>query len=303
VKRSKTAFWIFVIPSLVIYVTFMLVPLVASLGLSFFEWTGYGAKKFVGFSNYIKLFTEEPNNQRLGNALKNNAYFFVITMLIQNVLALVLAVFLQKGLRGFKTLRTIFFAPCTVSVIIVGFLWTLIYNPIWGPLNNILAGIGLEKLQMAWLGNKATALPAIAVANAWQYSGIPMMLFVAGLNAIPNELYEACAVDGGNEWHKFRHVTIPSIKSVILIVSTMTFVGNFSSFEIIYAMEGTLAGPNYATDVMGTLFYRTAFGARTGSPADMGLGATIAAVMSVVIGVGVLFWLRLYIKQDDTKGS
>lgn len=258
-KRSKRAFWLFVLPSLIIYVLFMLLPLVASLGLSFFEWSGYGAKKFVWFRNYVKLFTEAPNNVRLGNALKNNLYFFIITMVIQNLLALMLAIFLQRGFRGFKALRTIFFAPSTVSVIIVGFLWTLIYNPIWGPLNNILGAIGLDKLQMAWLGSKTTALTAIAVANAWQYTGIPMMLFVAGLNSIPNELYEACSVDGGSEWHKFRYVTIPSLKSVLLIVATMTFVGNFSSFEIIYAMEGTLAGPNYATDVLGTLFYRTTF--------------------------------------------
>ncbi len=281
----------------------MLLPLVASLGLSFFEWSGYGAKKFVWFRNYVKLFTEAPNNVRLGNALKNNLYFFIITMVIQNLLALMLAIFLQRGFRGFKALRTIFFAPSTVSVIIVGFLWTLIYNPIWGPLNNILGAIGLDKLQMAWLGSKTTALTAIAVANAWQYTGIPMMLFVAVLNSIPNELYEACSVDGGSEWHKFRYVTIPSLKSVLLIVATMTFVGNFSSFEIIYAMEGTLAGPNYATDVLGTLFYRTTFGARTGSPPDMGLGATIATVMSVLIGVGVLFWLRLYVKEDSSEGK
>jgi raffinose/stachyose/melibiose transport system permease protein len=303
VKRSKRAFWLFVLPSLIIYVLFMLLPLVASLGLSFFEWSGYGAKKFVWFRNYVKLFTEAPNNVRLGNALKNNLYFFIITMVIQNLLALMLAIFLQRGFRGFKALRTIFFAPSTVSVIIVGFLWTLIYNPIWGPLNNILGAIGLDKLQMAWLGSKTTALTAIAVANAWQYTGIPMMLFVAGLNSIPNELYEACSVDGGSEWHKFRYVTIPSLKSVLLIVATMTFVGNFSSFEIIYAMEGTLAGPNYATDVLGTLFYRTTFGARTGSPPDMGLGATIATVMSVLIGVGVLFWLRLYVKEDSSEGK
>ena len=181
-KRSKRAFWLFVLPSLIIYVLFMLLPLVASLGLSFFEWSGYGAKKFVWFRNYVKLFTEAPNNVRLGNALKNNLYFFIITMVIQNLLALMLAIFLQRGFRGFKALRTIFFAPSTVSVIIVGFLWTLIYNPIWGPLNNILGAIGLDKLQMAWLGSKTTALTAIAVANAWQYTGIPMMLFVAGLN-------------------------------------------------------------------------------------------------------------------------
>lgn len=299
-KRSKKDFWLFITPSLIIYITFMLLPLVASLGLSFFEWSGYGAKKFVGFSNYIKLFGDEPFNTRLWNALTNNIYFFAVTMIIQNLLALVIALVLQRSMRGYKGFRALFFAPSTVSVVIVGFVWTLIYNPIWGPLNTILKGLGLETWAIAWLGNKTTALTAVAVANAWQYTGIPMMLFVAALNAIPNELYEACSVDGGNEWHKIFYVTIPSIMPMVFIVTTITFVGNLSSFEIIYAMQGTLAGPNYATDVLGTLFYRTAFGARTGSPPDMGMGATIAAVMSFIIGIGVYFWLRMYTK-DNTK--
>ena len=145
----------------------------------------------------------------------------------------------------------------------------------------------------AWLGNEGTALTAVAVANAWQYTGIPMMLFVAGINAISSDQYEAAAVDGCGEWKKFLYVTLPNLKSIIFIVSTMTFVGNFSSFEIIYAMEGTLGAPNYATDTLGTFFYRTAFGARTGSPPEMGMGAAIAAVMTLLIGVGVVLWLKV----------
>lgn len=301
-KRSNKDFWLFITPSLVIYVTFMLLPLVASLGLSFFEWSGYGVKNFIGFSNYIKLFGSEPFNTRLWNALTNNIYFFVVTMIIQNLVALVIALVLQRSMRGHKAFRALFFAPSTVSVVIVGFVWTLIYNPIWGPLNVILRSLGLEEWAIAWLGNKSTALTAVAVANAWQYIGIPMMLFVAALNAIPLEQYEACAVDGGTEWHKLWYVTIPSIMPMVFIVSTITFVGNLSSFEIIYAMQGTLAGPNYSTDVLGTLFYRTAFGARTGSPPDMGMGATIAAVMSLIIGIGVYFWLRMY-RKDSTKNE
>lgn len=298
-KRSNRTLVLFILPSLIVYVVFMLVPLVASLGLSFFEWSGYGEKVFVGFDNFVKLFTQTPYNERFFNALKNNMYFFVITMIIQNLFALILAVFLQRGLRGTKFFRTVFFAPSTVSVVIVGFLWTLIFNPIWGPLNEILKAVGLEEFTRAWLGNEGTALTAISFANAWQYTGIPMMLFVAGLNSIPEEQYEAVAVDGGGEWYKFTKVTLPNIAPIMFIVSTMTFVGNFSSFEIIYSMEGTLAGPNYSTDVLGTFFYRTAFGARTGAPPDMGMGAAIAAVMMLIIGIGAFIWLKLYTKQPE----
>lgn len=276
----------------------MLIPLVASLGLSFFKWSGYGAKEFVGVANFVRLFTDPNYSVRFWNALGNNVYFFVITMIFQNCMALLLAVLLQRGLKGTNFFRTIFFAPSTVSVVIVGYLWLLIFNPRWGALNLILKGIGIEIGNYAWLGNERTALTAVAFANAWQYTGIPMMLFVAGINSISDEQYEAAAVDGCGGWQKFLYVTLPNLKPIIFIVSTMTFVGNFSSFEIIYAMEGTLGAPNYSTDTLGTFFYRTAFGARTGSPPEMGMGAAIAAVMTIIIGIGVLIWLKFQ-KSDD----
>ena len=217
----------------------------------------------------------------------------------ERMAALALAVLLEKGLRGSNLFRAIFFAPSTVSVVIVGYLWLLIYNPMWGALNLLLKAVGVQVGNFAWLGNESTALTAVAVANAWQYTGIPMMLFVAAINAIPVDQYEAVSVDGGGEWHKFAYVTLPNLKPILFIVSTMTFVGNFSSFEIIYAMEGTLGAPNYATDTLGTFFYRTAFGARTGSPPEMGMGAAIAAVMTLIIGVGVALWLKMYVRQYD----
>jgi raffinose/stachyose/melibiose transport system permease protein len=299
-KRSKTTFALLILPSLVVYVVFMLIPLVASLGLSFFSWTGYGAKTFVGLSNFRKLFAAAPYPTRLLNALRNNLWFFLVTMLIQNVVALLLSVLIQRGLKGSAFFRGLFYAPSTVSVVIVGFIWTLIFNPNWGPLNVALRALGLGRFATAWTGKESTALFSIAVANAWQYTGIPMMLFIAALNNISDEQYEAVSIDGGNGWHKFWYITIPNIKPILFIVSTMTFVGNLSAFEVVYAMEGTLAGPNYSTDILGTFFYRTCFGARTGSPPDMGLGAAIAAVMTLIIGVGVVFWLRMYMKQDDS---
>lgn len=298
-KQSRSSFAGLVLPSFIVYTTFMLIPLIASLGLSFFEWSGYGTKVFVGLSNFRRLFTDANYSVRFWNALGNNTYFFAITMLIQNAMALILAVLLERGLRGSNVFRAIFFAPSTISVVIVGYLWLLIYNPMWGALNKLLTLVGVNMRNFAWLGNEGTALTAVAFANAWQYIGIPMMLFVAGINAVPNEQYEAVAVDGGGEWYKFRYVTLPNLKPILFIVSTMTFVGNFSSFEIIYAMEGTLGAPNYSTDTLGTFFYRTAFGARTGSPPELGMGAAIAAVMTLIIGVGVGLWLRSNAAPQD----
>lgn len=147
-KRSKGIFIAFLLPALIFYVVFMLYPLISSLGLSFFDWNGYGAKTFVGLANYRKLFGDPGYSTRFFGALKNNIVFFLYTMLFQNCIALMLAAFINiRNLKGAKFFRTVIYVPTTLSIIIVGFLWTLIYNPLWGPLN-FLAGIlvsGLEK--------------------------------------------------------------------------------------------------------------------------------------------------------------
>ena len=299
-KRSKIAFLFFITPAFLIYTIFMFAPLILSLRYSVYSWTGYGhTKTFVGFANFIRLFTESPFNERFFNALTNNVKFFVITMVIQNVLALFIALLLEKELKGSKFFRTIFFAPTTISVVIVGFLWTLMYNPMWGIINKGLSVIGLEGITRAWLGDPSTALPAIAIANAWQYIGIPMMLFIAGMQSISKDVYEASTIDGCSPWQDLYYITLPLLKPVIFIVTILTFVGNFSAFEIVYAMQGSLAGPNYATDILGTFFYRTAFGSYGGVAPDMGLGAAIATCMFLLIGVVVGAWLKSNFQEDS----
>jgi raffinose/stachyose/melibiose transport system permease protein len=150
-----------------------------------------------------------------------------------------------------------------------------------------------------WLGDPDIALIAISFANAWQYMGIPLMLFLAGLQSISQEIYEASDIDGVNAWSKFFYITLPLLSPVIFIVTTLTFVGVFSAFEIIFAMQGTLAGPNYSTDILGTFFYRTSFGQRAGAPPDLGLGAAVAACMFIIICIGVSMWFKLYGARRD----
>lgn len=298
-RRSRMMFFVFIFPAFALYTIFMLYPLFSSLGLSLFAWNGFGPKTFVGFDNYVKLFTQPEYTERFVNAFKNNFLFFFYTIVIQNLVAIILAAFVNLKIKGVKFFRTIFFMPTTLSIIVVGFVWTLIYNPLWGPLNVGLEGIGLENLTKAWLGLESTALLSIAIANAWQYVGIPLILFLAGMQGIPDDLYESAAIDGATGFQQFRKITLPLIAPVIFITTTLVFVSNFSAFEIVYAMEGTLGAPNYSTDILGTFFYRTCFGQRLGTPADMGLGAVIATVMFVAIGAGVLIWFKTYGSRES----
>ena len=299
-KRSKGIFIAFLLPALIFYVVFMLYPLISSLGLSFFDWNGYGAKTFVGLANYRKLFGDPGYSTRFFGALKNNIVFFLYTMLFQNCIALMLAAFINiRNLKGAKFFRTVIYVPTTLSIIIVGFLWTLIYNPLWGPLNFSLSKLGLDALKTAWLGNEKTALICISIANAWQYTGVPMIMFLAGMQAVPDELYEAAALDGATGWQQFWKITFPLITPVMFVISVIVFVSNFSAFEIIYAMAGSLGAPNYSTDILGTFFYRICFGQRLGLEPAMGVGAAIASCMFVIIGIGVLIYFRLLGKDGD----
>lgn len=293
-KRSKWLYVGFILPALIIYTVFMLYPLVSSLGLSLFSWNGYGEKTYVGFANFIKLFGNSNYSDRFFGALKNNTAFFIETIILQNGMALLLAMLVNnRRLKGAKLFRSLFYIPCTLSIIVVGYIWTLIYNPLWGSLNHFLDLLGMSSQKAAWLGNKKTALLAIAIANAWQYAGTPFIMFLAGMNAIPSDLYEAADIDGAPTTKQFYMITLPLIMPIIFIISVIVFVGNFSAFEIIYAMTGTTGAPNYTTDILGTFFYRTCFGARLGMPPDMGVGAAIATCMFIIIGVAVAIWFKL----------
>lgn len=294
-KKAKRKYFVlpYLLPAFIIYTTFMAVPILMSLKTSLFEWSGVGAMKFVGFDNFVKLFTTSPYSERFFNALYNNALMFCFMMFLQNCYGLLLAVLLTRGLRGSSFFRTVFFSPITISVVIVGFLWTLIYNPTWGILNSALKAVGLEKLAIAWLGNKNTALLCVSIAGAWQSIGLTTMIFVAAIQAIPEDIYESARLDGCNERRLFSRITFPLMIPSIGMVTILTFIGNFAnSFDLIFAMQGAIAGPNYATDVLSTFFYRTAFGAYGSFRPDMGMGAAIASVMFfiVLMCVGVWFY-------------
>ncbi|MFC4455522.1 sugar ABC transporter permease [Deinococcus sonorensis] len=284
---------VFLAPALLIYTALMIYPILASLWLSLNTVASDGRQVFAGVSNYARLFHSEVYAGPFWNALRNNAVFFVIHMLVQNPVGLALAVLLASRVRGSNIYRTILFTPTILSVVIVGFAWKLILNPAWGVQHSLLAPLGLERLDLPWLGLEGTALPALSLISVWQNVGIPMILFLAALIRIPEELYEAAALDGAGAWTTFRRIQLPLIVPTVGIVGVLTFVGNFNAFDLIYATQGALAGPNFASDLLGTLFYRTYFGyqLQAGNPY---MGAAVAGAMLLVILIGVLAYLLLW---------
>src|SRR6185436_16488339 len=184
--------------------------------------------------------------------------FFAIHMIVQNSIGLALAVLLSlPALAGRNLYRTLIFLPTMLSVVIIGFIWQLILSPLWGVSEGFLKTFGLGSLFAPWLGNESSALVTISLISVWQFVGIPMMLIYAALLNIPDDLVDAATVDGANQWHVFWYVKLPLILPTLGIVSILTFVGNFNAFDLIYTIKGAIAGPNFASDIMGTLFYRS----------------------------------------------
>lgn len=287
-KPFPTHIIVFLAPAVLIYTLFMIYPLADSLRLSF---VSSDTEAFAGLQNYVTLLTNELWSERFWGALRNNAIFFVIHMLVQNPIGLLLAALLvQRTLRWTKTYRTLLFMPTMLSVVIIGFIWQLILSPLWGVAEGFMTWLGLESFFAPWLGLEGSALVTLSLISVWQFVGIPMMLFYAALLGIPDELTEAARVDGATAWMIFWRIKFPLILPTVGIVGILTFVGNFNAFDLIYSVKGASAGPNFSTDIMGTLFFRTFFGQQL-QLGNAEMGATVAAMMLLIILAGVLLYL------------
>jgi raffinose/stachyose/melibiose transport system permease protein len=283
---------VFLAPAVLVYTALMIVPLVDTLRLSFFGMQGNDAV-FVGFDNFIRLFTDTRWSDNFWNALGNNVIFFAIHMCVQNPIGIALAAMLAvPGLAGGAFYRTAFFLPTMLSFVIVGFIWKLILSPIWGVTPNLLAAVGLKSLFGPWLGQEAYALIALSLISVWQFVGVPMLLIYAALISIPDEVIEAAELDGITGASQFWKIKLPLILPTIGIVSILTFVSNFNAFDLVYTVQGALAGPNFATDILGTYLYRTFFGFQL-QLGDQSMGAAIAAMMFLIILSGVMVYLFL----------
>ena len=298
-KPFPTHLIVFLAPAVIIYTIFMVYPLLNSLRLSFFSVNNQKVETFIGLQNYITLLANPDYSKSFWNAFQNNLVFFAIHMLVQNPIGLLLAALLASGGWGRRFYRTALFMPTVLSVVIIGFIWQLILNPLWGVAESMLKFVHLGFLFKPWLGLTATALPTVSLISVWQFVGIPMILFYTALIGIPEELVEAAHVDGASGWHIFWRIKFPLVLPTLGIVAILTFVGNFNAFDLIYTMKGALAGPNFSTDIMGTLFYRTFFGQQL-QLGDPSMGATVAAMMFLIILTGVLIYLFLWQRRIQT---
>ncbi|MDR1253121.1 MAG: sugar ABC transporter permease [Treponema sp.] len=282
----------YLMPALVFYVIFMAWPLINSLWLSLYTGSAGIGRSFVGFDNFIKIFAVKNYSERYWSALIHTVLFFIIHLAVQNGLGIVFATLLTgKNLKGRQFYQTVIFIPVTLAVLVTGYLWKLLLNPVWsGP---FLRQLRLDFLVRPWLGDRFTALICVSLVSCWQWMGIPTMMFVAALRNISEDYFEAALIDGARPAQIFWHIKLPLIKPVLGMIAILTFVNNFNAFDVVFAMENVNGAPNYATDLIGTLFYRVGIAGQhpVGIP-DSGMGAAIATVTFLILCLGVIPTLR-----------
>ncbi|MGQ0571121.1 MAG: carbohydrate ABC transporter permease [Armatimonadota bacterium] len=302
--RTSRRLWlvIFLAPAFLLFAAFVTYPIVSALAYSLYAWEGIGRRGFAGLANFVRLFATFPYPRLLGNALWHNVIVFIITMVVQNLAALGLALILARGPWGARAYRAIFFLPVTLSLVIVGFLWALFLNPVFGIVNKTMGVIGLGAYARPWLGDPGTALIALTLINAWRWLGFPTIVFLAGINAVPDDYLEAARIDGAGEWDITRSIIFPLLAPAVTIIVILTFIGTFNWFELPYVVQGVSGSPNRATDVLGLLFYRTAFGEVDTGLQDIGVGSAIAVLMFLLL-VTVSAIGAVYLRRREVEIS
>jgi len=282
----------FVLPGLLLFLAFIIYPSLSAMWLSFFDWKGVGKDfNFVGLANFRQALTS-PIFYR---AATNNLIFFVAILIFQHSIGLLIAVQLNARPRFMQVYRTILFLPVILSLIATGFVWTLILSPNIGLLNPLLRAIGLGFMARSWLSDTIWALPVVIVVQAWNLLGWSVIVYLTGLQAIPEELRQAAEIDGANSWQAFWRVVFPLLSPSFTSLTVLTFIQIFRVFDVVYVLTGPLGAPAGRTDVLGTLVYRTAFGAGGNTSNDARMSYAIAISVLIFIIMGVVSALLIYV--------
>ena len=271
-KRYKICL---VVPTLLVYMAFIILPIGMAIGYSFTKYSGIGKAKFNGITNYIRLFKD----RLFWISFKNTMIMFILAFLLLLTISFLIALLLNNKLKAVDFSKALIFSPAIIAPIIVGIIWVYILDPNIGIINSVLDAIGASALKHKWIGGSVLSPYSIAVIYFWQQLGYLVTVFIAGFKMIPEEVMEAVKIDGASFWQKTLYVTIPMMKSTISTVSVLIITGVFKIFEIVQQTTG--GGPNHLSETLVTYSYSMTF-----SSSDYGYGmslATFTFVLSLVI--------------------
>lgn len=289
---------LFIAPALITYFIFYIWPSLGGLRLSFFDWNGIGKMTFIGLGNYKEILN--LNSSETYRALFHNFLFFIGSLTLEYGIALPIAIILWRKPFGYRIYRTIFFMPVLLSLVATGYIWNIFLDPNIGLINIVLRKIGLEILAKVWFGDPKVALAVIICVASWQSMGVLIILFLAGLQTIPQNLYEAAKVDGASPWYIFIRIIFPLLGPSHTIILILAFTGTMKVFDIVAVLTGMYGNPSGATDVISLIIYRAAFfGFSQGTQVvRIGYAAALGIIMSIITGFVVVLMLRILSKRE-----
>lgn len=281
-ERPQWIGWLYLTPAILLFAGFVLYPLAQGVWVSFHEWDGFTDQKWVGLDNYVAVFRDP----RLREGYNHSLFLIVFHSLIPIAIGLVItAVFTTRTVRGAAAYRAILFVPQVLPVVVIGVVWRWMYAPN-GPINSGLDAIGLEDVSRGWLGDFTFALPAIGLIGTWTSFGFVMVLMIAGAQRIPSDLYDAARVDGAGRIAEFFAVTLPGLRNELVLATTLTVIGAFRVFALIYVT--TSGGPGTSTTVPAWQVYVESL-----QYFHIGLGSAVGITLAVVIFVVAFTVMRL----------
>ncbi len=287
--RVNPALYLFPLPAVAVVAFFLVMPTLQAFQYAITDWNGFSAAfNYVGLDNFIRAFTKDS---LFTNALTNNLKFVLLVVIAQTVISLVLALLLTKNSRGSILLRALFFFPTILSSVSVAFIWKFIYDPNFGLANTVLRTVGVDG--GAYLGNDAQALYWVAVTQVWFHSGQMMVVYIAGLQSIPKELYEAAEMDGANKWQQFKSITWPFVAPATSIVVAYTTVQSFKAFDLILGIAGN--PPKASLDILSTRIYSTF------ANSEFGYAAAQSIIFMAMIAL--VTWLQRRLLRLTPKGD
>lgn len=290
-ERRETLWRIVLLsPALVVFSVFVLWPLIDSFRYSVTDWNGFSADySFVGLDNFARVFTDPE----FFKAILNTAIWMVAALVLPSLGGLGLALLLNTGLRGAGLFKSIFYLPICLAAVIVGQIWIWIFQPDWGLLNTAIEwAAGLRRFNFAWLAEPSTALASVILAWSWQQTGLAMVIFLAGLTAIPRDLLEAAEIDGIRRWKQTLHIVLPMLRPATVVVVALSVINALKGFDILYIMTG--GGPFHSSNTLAFFMYEESF-----KKYRMGYGSAISVVLFLIALSIIFLYFRQLRKLDE----
>lgn len=286
-RRAKT---VMVLPTLIIYAVFIIVPVFVAIYYSFTDYSGLGKAEFVGIQNYTRMF----HDTLFLIAFRNTVVVLICSAVFLLAGSFLMALLMNDSFRGNAFFRMVVFAPYVIAPIIIGIIWGYILNPNYGLVNSVLCSLGLDVLAIEWIGGTKWSPLALAIVFTWQVLGFHATIFLSGIKAIPGDIYEACSIDGANAFQRLFYVTIPMLKETFIINIVLIVTGVFKIYELVYQMTG--GGPAHQSELLTSYMYFTVFSSRR-----YGYGMAIAVAILVLSIIGSFSYIKITTRKQRSE--